>query len=163
VYDNPASVTVAQFIGSPGINLIPARVAESGQLELAGVGVDLRVAEQAGSPITVGVRPEAVHLRVGPHDAALPCRFRRRENLGSESILHFDLIAAEPVPILCKSSNDEVDVERAVGEETRLGIAPASCHVFDPSGRRIAPARVTGAAGAAISHSAARIAVGGAS
>jgi multiple sugar transport system ATP-binding protein len=138
VYERPASVTVAQFIGSPGINLLPGRVGPGGQVELLDAATPMRIDAPAGAAVTIGVRPEAIHLQPVPGDCAIPCTFRRRENLGSESILHFDLLGRERTTVLCKVSHEHGDVDRPLGERLQLGVAPASCHAFDASGRRVA-------------------------
>jgi len=137
VYERPASVTVAQFIGSPGINLLPGRVTAAGDVEVLGVPIGVRLPHAVGASITVGIRPETVHLQAGANDSTLRCRFRRRENLGSESILHFDVIGAEPLSVLCKVGNDTGNLDRAPGEETMLGLAPETCHCFDERGQRV--------------------------
>jgi multiple sugar transport system ATP-binding protein len=149
VYERPASVTVAQFIGSPAINLLPARVGANRVIELLDATLPLRVDAAPGSALSVGVRPEAVRLRGEPGDVPLPCRFRRRENLGAESILHFDLVTAdgrsEPLPVLCKVGHDTGALAFPDDGLTILSVAPGSCHVFDASGSRLetdgAPAR----------------------
>jgi len=71
----------------------------------------------------------------------VPARFRRRENLGAESILHFDLVATPSTPVLCRVGHA---VPEAPPEgEVLLGFAPQDCHVFDAQGQRLAvePAR----------------------
>ena len=158
VYERPASITVAQFIGSPGINLLPGHVAAGGQIELLGSAMPARVPAPPGSPLTIGVRPESVRLRARPGDWLLPCKFRRRENLGSESIFHFDLAAPEPVTILCKVGHDQGAADVPAEGETTLGIAPESCHFFDADGQRLEPER--GGFQAAESGSRPRAAVG---
>jgi multiple sugar transport system ATP-binding protein len=138
VYERPASVTVAQFIGSPAINLLPATAGANGNLELLGTSLPMRVDAPQGSALTVGVRPEAVHLRAGSGDCLLPCRFRRRENLGSESILHFDLVAPTPVPVLCKVGHGDAALDALnIDGPTMLAIPPAGCHVFGADGMRL--------------------------
>ncbi len=141
VYERPASITVAQFIGSPGINLLPGTVDADGRVELFGVAMPVRVPAPTGSAITIGVRPEAVHMRTAPGDCRVPCRFRRRENLGSESILHFHLATAapEPVSVLCKIAHEHGGLDTPPEGETMLGLAPSSCHFFDANGRRLTP------------------------
>jgi multiple sugar transport system ATP-binding protein len=139
VYERPASVTVAQFIGSPAINLLPARAGASGIVELPdGTTSGVRVDAHARASLTLGVRPESVRLRAEPGDLLLPCAFRRRENLGAESILHFDLLAPEPVPVLCRIAHDQDWRELTAGEKTMLAVAPAACHVFGAAGERLA-------------------------
>ena len=67
IYECPASVFVAGFIGSPQINVLPATVAPDGAgLVLAG-GQAVPLAAPlpaAGTPVLVGVRPE--YLSAGP-------------------------------------------------------------------------------------------------
>jgi multiple sugar transport system ATP-binding protein len=136
VYDRPASVTVAQFIGSPGINLLRARVGDDGLVELLGTSMPVRVPAPSGASLTIGVRPEALHMEPRPGDCLLPCKFRRRENLGSESILHFDLIAPERVTVLCKIGHEQQWVNPPDGQ-TMLALSPESCHFFDDHGQRL--------------------------
>ena len=93
-----------------------------------------------GTKLTLGIRPEAVKTVPAAGDCALPCRFRRRENLGSESILHFEWLGEPPLPLLAKVNHGE-GAEPAAEGTTTLGVAPSSIHVFDPDGRRIAGAR----------------------
>jgi multiple sugar transport system ATP-binding protein len=131
VYERPASITVAQFIGSPAINLLPARVGAGGNVDLLGKAVPVDARGAAGAALTIGVRPEAMRLGSGP--CTIPCKFRRRENLGSESILHFELAASPSLPVLCKVTND---VPVPEGEAT-LAFEPRDCHVFDAQGRRV--------------------------
>jgi sn-glycerol 3-phosphate transport system ATP-binding protein len=89
VYDNPASLFVAGFIGSPAMNFIPAnRVGDSVDLGDA-VRVTLPPQLRATAPdsITVGVRPE--HL-VPPADEGATFRFKVEtvEALGADSLVH---------------------------------------------------------------------------
>jgi sn-glycerol 3-phosphate transport system ATP-binding protein len=89
VYENPASLFVAGFIGSPAMNFIPARrVGDAVDLGDA-VTVPLPAALRATAPesITVGVRPE--HL-VPPAGEGATFRFKVEtvEALGADSLVH---------------------------------------------------------------------------
>ena len=89
VYEDPASLFVAGFIGSPAMNFIPAR-RTGDSVELGdGVHVPLPVELRAAAPegITVGVRPE--HL-VEPRSDAPTFRFTVEtvEALGADSLVH---------------------------------------------------------------------------
>ena len=141
VYERPASIAVAQFIGSPAINLIPAHIGLGGHVELLGRRVPIDARNAPGSGLTIGVRPEAMRIGSGP--CAVACKFRRRENLGAESILHFDLAASPAVPVLCRVGND-VPVPEG---EVMLAFEPRDCHVFDDKGRRIEVASDDAASG----------------
>src|SRR5207237_1081879 len=66
VYERPTSITVAQFIGSPAINLLPARVDAAGHVELLGRVLPIEVRNTPGSALTLGVRPEAIRIGAGP-------------------------------------------------------------------------------------------------
>ncbi|MEO8385376.1 MAG: sn-glycerol-3-phosphate import ATP-binding protein UgpC [Betaproteobacteria bacterium] len=88
VYDNPASMFVAGFIGSPAMNFLPGKVKGS-QLELAdGVSVPIPAAvrekRQDGDAITLGVRPE--HFAVTA--TGMPFRVENAEALGADSLVH---------------------------------------------------------------------------
>jgi len=87
VYDDPATLFVAGFIGSPAMNFLPARRAGD-SVELAeGVRVSLPPELRATAPeaITVGVRPE--HLRLGA-DGKFRLKVDTIEALGADSLVH---------------------------------------------------------------------------
>src|ERR687889_268103 len=60
VYNHPANLFVAGFIGSPRMNLLPARVAASGQLALGNdsrpIGIALGNGVPVGTDVTLGAR-----------------------------------------------------------------------------------------------------------
>ena len=148
LYDRPANVFVAGFIGSPAMNFLPGRLhEEGGTLAAEGRGFRLRlplplpepvaerVSSHVGREVWVGVRPE--HLRPassgGDSDSgALRVRVRVVEPLGSELIVHGDLPngGQEVVAKL----DPETDV--AVGEELLLAPLPEKIHLFDKETER---------------------------
>ena len=138
VYERPASVMVAQFIGSPAINLLAATTNANGQVELNGHTLPVRLSQNAGAPVTVGIRPESVRVEAEPGDIEIRCKFRRRENLGAESILHFVLVGAQASPVLCKVTHDRGSLVKPVSEDSTLAFALKDCHFFDSEGHRIA-------------------------
>jgi multiple sugar transport system ATP-binding protein len=126
LYDKPANVFVAGFIGSPRMNLIPASVVD-GQ---AVVG-DLRIpvpGTGAGASVTVGVRPEAFRL-VSAERGGLAMEVMLVEELGADSFVHgFADIAGERQLVIVRSEErgavQKGDVVHAVPEASRV-------HVFD--------------------------------
>src|SRR5215468_10935591 len=90
VYDRPASVFVAGFIGSPAMNFLSAKVGEGGKtVDLAGadsVRVSLPLAQptsaSAGAPVALGMRPE--HL-LPSNDGALEFEVEMAEPLGADT------------------------------------------------------------------------------
>jgi multiple sugar transport system ATP-binding protein len=137
VYSKPATVAVAQFIGSPAINLLNATARSDGQLEVDGAVWPLR-APQGMSSVTVGIRPESVRRDAQPGDITVPAKFRRRENLGSESILYFEAAGS---PVLCKVAHGTEHFTMVPGTDDTLAFAPGDCHLFDKDGFRIATAQ----------------------
>ena len=91
VYQRPANLFVAQFIGSPPMNIIDARH-DGGALVLAG---DWRVETPRGvaakDGVKVGLRPEAIQLELTPAPGAQPAEVLVSEPLGSEVIVNVTL------------------------------------------------------------------------
>jgi len=88
VYQNPATVFVAGFIGSPAMNFIDGRSMDDGRIQLDGSGVlVVPKAPAAGKKITVGIRPE--HLTPSkPSEANLVGSVEVIEALGADTLLH---------------------------------------------------------------------------
>jgi len=147
VYEWPASIVVAQFIGSPGINLLPATVALGGRVELMGRALPVRLPLEPGSAVTIGLRPESLRMHRENGDCEVACQFKRRENLGSESILHYSAEAGGTAPILCKVGHDDVAGLESLraAEGSILYFAPAGCHFFDAKGLRVEPLQIDAA------------------
>ena len=61
LYDRPANIFVAGFIGSPAMNLVPARVA-GGAVEALGARLAANGAAGEGREVTLGIRPEHLAL-----------------------------------------------------------------------------------------------------
>ena len=139
LYARPANVKVAQFIGSPAINLLSVWIGPGGVAEMDGLPIGIRTGLPPGAAATIGLRPEALHIRRGDavHGAAsLHARLRRIENLGAECMLHFDLPGDEGIPVVARAASAGGLAE---GDQTVLGFDPAHAHVFDATGDRVSP------------------------
>lgn len=125
IYDRPANTFVADFMGSPPMNIIPAVVAD-GCVQMG----DMSLPAPAGLPrdVQVGIRPE--HLTVGGSDMqVIPNMI---ENTGAECYLNF---VVNGVPVTARVPG-RMDEERT--DPIGIGIAPGSLHFFDmPTGERI--------------------------
>ena len=88
VYDNPASMFVAGFIGSPAMNFLPGVVKGVSLVLTEGVSVTLppsiREKIKDGDAITLGVRPE--HFAVTA--TGMPFQVENAEALGADSLVH---------------------------------------------------------------------------
>ena len=125
LYDRPANLFVAQFIGSPKMNVMPCAV-ESGGVRLPGhnvVGTPTN-----GSQVTkVGVRPE--HIAVtGTADGHCKGTVEVAEHLGSDSFLY---VSADNLGILTvRSVGGSADVR--AGDEIGLRFDESLLHLFTP-------------------------------
>ena len=133
VYNAPANTFVANFIGSPGMNLLPGQLADSDR----GLAVDLgplglspplpapvaAAARQHGQgKVVYGFRPEEVHL---VHDGpALRLPVILAERIGARTILHLGQ-TADAVRAVFQGSPALPEGELAVAPD------PASVRLFD--------------------------------
>jgi multiple sugar transport system ATP-binding protein len=94
LYDHPADIRVAQFIGSPAINILPVETDDTGMIRLYGAQTGFR----AGSAQIehLGVRPEA--LMPCDDNELLSGRVRLIENLGSDLFVQLD-VPGVPHPV----------------------------------------------------------------
>jgi len=135
LYNAPATLAVARAIGSPGMNLIPARIdavdADGVTVRLPD-GETLRAAVRAeaghvGTPITLGVRPE--HL--GPDDhGAFVGAVELFERLGPLSFAHLGA-RGEIGTVVAQLPGDR---SVTLGETLRFGVPAQQVHVFDAEG-----------------------------
>jgi multiple sugar transport system ATP-binding protein len=89
LYDHPANLFVAGFIGSPAMNLLHARVTEQGaNVGTAVLPVPLTASDRAShpGPVTIGVRPEA--FRLTEEGSGVPVTVSVVEELGADAFLY---------------------------------------------------------------------------
>ncbi|HEY4027022.1 MAG TPA: ABC transporter ATP-binding protein [Candidatus Dormibacteraeota bacterium] len=88
VYDHPSDVFVAQFIGTPPMNVLTGRMGER-QVEIEGhvVAVDTQDGFRSGEEVAVGVRAERIEVSHEAGDGALPAEVGVVEPLGSHLLL----------------------------------------------------------------------------
>jgi multiple sugar transport system ATP-binding protein len=109
LYDRPANLFVAGFIGSPGMNLVEAELVDrAGSLEVAFgphrlavpaevAGARRGLARYAGRKVALGIRPEDIEDSSGAAPGErLDASVDIREDMGSEVFLHF-AVDAPPV------------------------------------------------------------------
>ena len=125
VYDRPANLFVARFIGNPPMNTFPGRVTggavavAGGRLPLDGSG------RSADGDVVVGIRPEGLEL--GTAEDGIPASVTLVESLGHERHL------------LCRLEDGSLVIVRLEahetapreGEHVRLTATAAHVHLFD--------------------------------
>ncbi|MGE0282777.1 MAG: ABC transporter ATP-binding protein [Rhizobiaceae bacterium] len=130
LYDHPANMFVAGFIGSPGMNFLPATYRKNGKADsVLTDGQKLRLPDglaiAEGAAITVGLRPE--HIQI-VDDGPLQAEVEVVEPLGMSTQLYVR-VAGQQVCVFA--------IGRAtakVGDRIRLAADPKSLHLFDPAG-----------------------------
>jgi sn-glycerol 3-phosphate transport system ATP-binding protein len=89
VYENPQTIFVAGFIGSPAMNFVAGKANGDGRIALdhGGQARTTRSTLEQGRAVMVGVRPE--HLTpCGERDALLSGPVEMVENLGADALIH---------------------------------------------------------------------------
>ena len=146
VYDHPANVFVAGFIGSPPMNLLSGSVRDgrvsAGDLAFARAGV-------ADAEVIVGIRPEGLRL-VGPDDPGpgFELHVDVVEPLGDEVMVHGTVsardagvrIEVEEATLLADAAQEDraavtvrlaPEVRPAPGSSVHLSVDPSGVHLFD--------------------------------
>ena len=139
LYQWPANLFVAQFIGSPPMNLLPVEAISAGQLQLGSrkLAVEGPLAEalaaRAGQGLTGGLRPE--HFRLAPAtNRNLRAEVSHGEALGNEQLL------------TCRLAEGDHLVQVRVGPEeslppgstVHLDVDPRGWRLFDAAGDALA-------------------------
>jgi multiple sugar transport system ATP-binding protein len=127
LYDHPANVFVAGFIGSPAMNRFDGTL-EDGGIRVGGATLhpsegQLRAAK-GHSKLTVGIRPE--HLSAGG-DGELTLEVALVEDLGSDSYIYGHLAGDADSHVIVRASRDHP----RPGEVVKVKVDTAHLHLFD--------------------------------
>jgi len=131
LYDRPANLFVAGFIGSPAMNLIQGKMDSGAFIAADGTRVELpnAPAGAAGRNVTLGIRPEHLHL----DSAGLPMEILTVEPTGSETQVVAKLAGQEIMGAFRER------ITARPGETINVRPEAANVHLFDTeSGQRIA-------------------------
>ena len=137
LYHHPANLFVAGFIGSPRMNLMQAKVVETGAGEtLVSVPSGPRItvpveaaAVRAGATVTLGIRPEGLHVDpAGPIAGTVALV----ERLGGLTLLHVDVEGSEQMTVQIEGS-----AAIRAHDRIRLAVDVAACHLFDAAGQAL--------------------------
>jgi multiple sugar transport system ATP-binding protein len=141
VYDHPANVFVAGFIGSPPMNLLSA-TAVSGTITAGDLQLD--IPGVADGEVVVGIRPEALRP-AGDGLPSVPFTVDVVEPLGDEIVVHGSVAGRpaegeleEQIPLSGSqparatiTARFDPQLRPRVGEQVPLRISPDAVHVFD--------------------------------
>ena len=122
VYDQPATRFVAEFIGSPPMNFLPATA----------------VGPLANGAAWLGVRPE--HLTIdsqsasGPGDLSVEGRITLIEDLGADAYVHVSLAEADGATVIARAAQSAAG---AIGDMASTHAPAAALRRFDEAGRAV--------------------------
>jgi ABC-type sugar transport system ATPase subunit len=138
LYNRPANLFVAGFIGAPRMNLLPTKLAAVGPgrstLTLDGsstLAVD-GVVNAADGDITLGARPHHIGI-VAAGQGDIDSRVALVEALGSETIVHTRLPGGQTIVAVLAGQ-----LPVASGDHVGLKFDLGQLHLFDKAGQRLA-------------------------
>jgi len=142
VYHRPVDIRVAEFIGSPRINILPAKTIDDGKIEIAGCAT--RLGGSSGV-VSVGIRPEACQIvqsaSNGSSDVVLHGVVSHLENFGAEVFVHVQLAdIVQPLVIRSEASHAQ---SIATGDSLAIQLDLSRAIAFDARGKVVAVAAVT--------------------
>ena len=134
LYETPENEFVAQFIGSPAMNLLPGKIVQTGektQVSLAHGGgvITSRVSTKSdlqGASINVGIRPEDM-MPVSGDNYAFENTVEIAEALGEVTQLYFQRQTADSSPVIAKLQGIHNDVRNKV---MRMSADEKKVHLF---------------------------------
>ena len=144
VFDMPANLFVAGFIGSPQMNFFDAKLEKNGdkyQASVAGAVIELdeamqkRLTEKGVGPmdVTLGVRPEHISFALEPGAHTVKGKVDVSEMMGSEVYLH---VTAGEKDVVLRIPTTELPPEHRsgipYGAEVNFTFRPELVHLFDP-------------------------------
>jgi multiple sugar transport system ATP-binding protein len=137
LYRHPKNTFVAGFIGSPAMNFLNGRISRisEGRVEVAlggGQKATVRcnpgVGTAEGAPVTLGVRPEALHMN-GQGDSHVSGTVRTVERLGGDTFIYIHALDDTDVTVHAPG-----DIVVATGDQVTIGFGSESCHLFRENG-----------------------------
>ena len=124
LFERPSHTFVGYFIGSPGMNVLPAEI-DGDRVRIGDETIGLDHAPQitAGAKTELGIRPEFVRLgREG-----MPVTVRKVEDIGRQKIVRADF-AGRPIAIVVPEDGE-------IPAEPRVAFDPAAINIYADSWR----------------------------
>lgn len=134
IYEDPSDIRVAEFIGSPKINILPVELREEAlslfDRSIGSIGQASRAAQPG--VYQLGLRPEALEL--AKSDRLLTGTVAHVENLGAEVFAQVDL-AGQTTRVTCRAAPTDRGQLR-LGADVGLRFDLADALIFDAKGKR---------------------------
>ncbi len=123
IYDHPANLFVAGFIGSPTMNFVPVTTSDS-TAKASGFEVRLPKSVRPGKG-TLGFRPESATDRIADHASTLDMKVDVVERLGSDQFL-YGQVGGDSV-----TARIDPKIKVEPGDNIKLGLDTRTLHLFD--------------------------------
>ncbi|WOH52584.1 ABC transporter ATP-binding protein [Bradyrhizobium sp. sBnM-33] len=144
IYADPSDRQVAEFIGSPKINMLNAVVREYGEIDVAGSILSVAFEMPLGTELTIGIRPEAFQFAGHPGPGVLTGSVRMVEHMGSDMFVYLDVAGVEQRLIVRLSAERAPHI--VTGQTLHVSVRSDHVLLFDRDGRRVRLQHGTGAA-----------------
>jgi multiple sugar transport system ATP-binding protein len=131
LYEQPANVFVAGFIGSPAMNLCSVPLGSNGSVSVGGVSVSVP-RSVAGDALVVGLRPESLEVAT----EGIPARVEVVEDVGADAFVFCAAeLNGESTRLVARTEARKAPQQ---GEAVTLRPRAEEAHLFDPvSGERL--------------------------
>jgi multiple sugar transport system ATP-binding protein len=134
LYNAPANLFVAGFLGAPKMNFISGELAGEHSVRLADgtlIELALRAGGQAGDPVTLGIRAEHMVLDTSSRPNSISLQVGHAEYLGDQTIAYAAMPGA-PALVALRQPPDSAPLH--AGSPVRAWLPPQRCHLFDAQG-----------------------------
>ena len=147
LFDMPANLFVAQFVGAPMMNTVNCDlIREGSQYFVNPYGHKLPVdgpkakalleRDVQSQPVILGIRPE--HIQLARGEASIPVTIQVNEMMGSEYHLHVTTEQGDKliVRIPTLTLSDEERENMVAGQQINIAFSPKAMHFFDPQSEK---------------------------
>lgn len=135
IYDDPAHLEVAKFLGQPRINTLPAKVGLHNEVKFGHYTISLTGNLPYGIEVTLAIRPEYVTLSHA-QDIGVAATVDRVEFLGSELIVYTHIDGRGEAVVAKLAPHEGRGLTK--GTPVRVHIDASRLLVFDDKGARVA-------------------------
>ncbi len=135
IYNNPSNIRVAEFVGSPKINILQGECDEKGNINCFGIKITDSIKLAQKGNISVGIRPEHMELVTSNNENVFKGKIVYRENLGSDIFLHVTVNEGEQKIIV--RSEPSMVFNSAIGDSVMIGWDEQKVMVFDVDGKNV--------------------------
>ena len=133
IYNKPFNLQVAEFIGSPKINILPAESDDKGEITCMGLTMSQSLRSPKQGNILLGLRPEHTDLLTSNSKNCFNGKITYKENLGSDIYLHVILKEGKHKMIVRTEPGKAIDTK--IGDTVKIGLMMDRLMAFEKNGQ----------------------------